>query len=65
MRRLNEAKEQYYFERVWVIEGKILLKWYDSPSAKPKVYEYYICNSRISFVYFWGLQILILQVPFW
>ena len=50
MRKLNEAKEQYSFERVWVIEGKILLKRYDSPSAKPKVYEYYICNSCISFV---------------
>ena len=60
MRKLNEAKEQYSFERAWVIQGKILLKGYDSPSAKPKVYEYYICNSCISFVYFWGLQILIL-----
>ena len=36
MMKLKEAKEQYGFKQVWIINGKILFNEDDSPSTNPR-----------------------------
>ena len=47
MSKLKGAKEKYGFKRVWTVDGKILFRVDDSPSANPKafmskVFGYYV-----------------------